>query len=422
MTASASLCRTCRAWRPANTGVRRCPACGSLAVVGHAELGELCLAHLDCDAFYASVEKRDRPDLADTPVIVGGGRRGAVMACCYIARMAGVRSAMPMRRALDACPDATVIPPDMAKYRAAGHSIRALMESVTPLVEPVSIDEAYLDLSGTEALHGGPPAQTMAWLVERIEREVGITASVGLSHAKVLAKIASGTDKPRGFTVVGQSDAESFLAPKPVGVIPGVGGTLQAALARDGITTVGALRGHTEATLIARHGRVGQRLAQVARGIDDRPVTPNGPPKSVSAETTFDGDVAETAALLRRLWPLAERVARRLKDGERAAGSVRVKLKTRGFRVLSRSRRLDDPTQLAERLYAAAAPLVEAAADQGPFRLAGIAAADLTDAAEADPPSLLAPERGREAAVEAAMDAVRAKLGPDAITKGRGLT
>jgi len=420
MTASASLCRVCGAW-VADAPPLRCPQCGRAGLVSHPELGEVALAHLDCDAFYASVEKRDRPELADRPVIVGGGQRSAVMACCYITRMAGVRSAMPMRRALALCPDATVIRPDMAKYRAAGEHIRRLMESVTPLVEPVSIDEAYLDLSGTEALHGGPPAQTLARLVRRIEHEVGVSASVGLSYAKVFAKIASGADKPRGFTVVGRGDAEAFLAPKSVTVVPGVGGALHAALARDGIATVGELRRYEEAELVARHGSMGRRLARIARGVDNHPVTPGGPPKRVSAETTFDRDVADTDALLRALWPLAERVAARLKDGGRAAGSVQVKLKTHAFRVLTRSQRLDDPTQLAERLYTSAAPLVAAARDHAPFRLVGIAAGELTDARHADPPNLLDPEREHRAAVEAAIDSVRAKLGPDAIAKGRGL-
>ncbi|SDF81954.1 DNA polymerase-4 [Limimonas halophila] len=420
MTPVESVCRHCLTRATGYAG-GVCGQCGRRALVAHPELGDLALAHLDCDAFYASVEKRDRPELADSPLIVGGGRRGAVMACCYITRMTGVRSAMPMRRALALCPDATVIRPDMAKYREAGRHIRQLMESVTPLVEPVSIDEAYLDLSGTEALHGGPPAQTLARLVQRIEREVGVTASIGLSYAKVLAKIASGADKPRGFVAVGRGDVEDFLAPKPVSIIPGVGSSLEQALLRDGICTVGDLARHGESQLVARYGAMGRRLAQVARGLDDRPVAPGGPPKSVSAETTFDSDVAATDALLAALWPLAERVSARLKEQDRAAGSVRIKLKTRSFRVLSRSQRLDDPTKLAERLYAVAAPLVEQAAGYGPFRLVGIAAAELTDGVHADPPNLLAPERQRTAAVESAMDAVRAKLGPGAITKGRGL-
>src|SRR5581483_12070342 len=159
-------------------------------LVRHDELGALAIAHIDCDAFYASVEKRDAPQLAEQPVIVGGRQRGVVLACCYVARLHGIRSAMPMFRALEACPDAVVIRPDMAKYRAVGHQVRTLMESVTPLVQPLSIDEAFLDLAGTERVHRGPAARTLALLARRIEREAGITVSIGLSYNKFLAKLA----------------------------------------------------------------------------------------------------------------------------------------------------------------------------------------------------------------------------------------
>jgi hypothetical protein len=182
----------------------RCRNCGSTRMVRHRELGALAIAHLDCDAFYASVEKRDNPGLADRPVIVGGGSRGVVTTCCYVARLYGVRSAMPMFKALKACPDAVVIPPDMAKYRIVGRQVRALMREATPLVEAVSIDEAFLDLSGTESVHGGAPARTLALLAERIERNIGITVSIGLSYNKFLAKVASDLDKPRGFAMIGR--------------------------------------------------------------------------------------------------------------------------------------------------------------------------------------------------------------------------
>lgn len=417
--AAGALCRDCLGLFEAPPE-KRCPDCGSPRLFMHKELGCLTLAHLDCDAFYASVEKRDRPELADKPVIVGGGRRGVVAACCYVARIYGVRSAMPMFKALERCPDAVVLRPDMARYREAGEQVRALMREITPLVEPLSIDEAFLDLTGTEALHAGPAARTLARLALRIEREVGVTASVGLSYNKFLAKIASDLDKPRGFAAIGKAQALDFLAEKPVGLIPGVGEALQRALSRDGITTIRQLRGYEETELTARYGAIGRRLSQFAHGVDTRAVEPDAPAKSLSAETTFDEDVAEAEELLRRLWPLCETVAGRLKRADLAGRTVTLKLKTADFRTLTRAQRLNDPTKLADRLYTAAEPLLRKEADGRRFRLIGIGASDLTDAVFADPPDLLDPDRGRRAQVEAAMDAVRAKLGPRAIVKGRG--
>ena len=398
----------------------RCQACGSPRILAHPELASLTLAHIDCDAFYASLEKRDAPDLADRPVIVGGGRRGVVAACCYVARLDGVRSAMPMYEALARCPNAVVKPPDMARYRREGLRIRHLMQTVTPLVEPLSIDEAFLDLSGTDALHGGPPALTLARLAATIEREVGVTVSVGLAPNKFLAKLASEMDKPRGFAVIGRNEAHGLLTDKPVGVVPGAGPALQAALKRDGIERLGQLRRLDEATLVARYGAMGRRLWHFVHGVDSRPVEPNAPAKSLSAETTFDADIADPATLSRRLWPLCETVARRLKDAHRAGGNVTLKLKTAQFRTLTRSRRLDSPTQLAERLYRTAMPLLTTAADGRPFRLIGVGAGDLVAGDLADPPDLADPERGRQARIEAAMDKVRGKLGPGAVMKGRG--
>ncbi len=414
-----ALCRDCLtlfAERPAG----RCPHCASPRLFAHPELATLSLAHLDCDAFYASVEKRDRPELADQPVIVGGGRRGVVAACCYIARIHGVRSAMPMFKALERCPDAVVLPPDMARYRAAGQRVRELMQAVTPLVEPLSIDEAYLDLAGTEALHGGPPAQTLARLALDIEREVGVTVSIGLAPNKFLAKIASDLDKPRGLAAIGGGEALDFLADKPVGIIAGVGPALQQALRREGVETVRQLRAREENALIARFGAMGRRLYQFARGRDDRAVEPNAPAKSLSAETTFEDDIADPNELLRRLWPLCETVAGRLKHADKAGRTVTLKLKTRDFRTLTRATRLSDPTRLADRLYRAAEPLLRKEADGRRFRLIGVGASDLTDGAFADPPDLLDPDRARRARIEAAMDQVREKLGRDAVVKGRG--
>ncbi len=416
----AHLCRDCLV-QPDGLAGPRCPECGSPRVVGHPELTDLTIAHLDCDAFYASVEKRDRPELADRPVIVGGGRRGVVAAACYVARVYGVRSAMPMFKALEACPDAVVIRPDMAKYAAVGRQVRELMRAVTPLVEPLSIDEAFLDLGGTERIHRGCPARTLARLALDIERTIGIGVSIGLSCNKFLAKIASDLDKPRGFAVIGRQEAEAFLAPRPVTLIYGVGRALEAKLRRDGIATIGDLRPLEEAELVRRYGAIGRRLHRFARGRDDRRVDPEQQTKSVSSETTFSRDSGDPAVLAHALWPLCEDVARRLKKRELLGRRVTLKLKTADFRLTTRSRALGVPTDLAEELYRAALALLQREANGPAFRLIGVGAEELCGADAAAQPDLLDPNAARRARVESAMDEVRRKLGPDAIAKGRGL-
>lgn len=422
MTAVPILCRDCFTWDESASPLGACGACGSPRLVRHAELRDLSVAHIDCDAFYASIEKRDDPSLADKPVIVGGRHRGVVSAACYVARLYGVRSAMPMFKALAACPDAVVIRPNMEKYAAVGREVRALMLETTPAVEPVSIDEAFLDLSGTELLHHGPPAETLARLVKRIEDELGVTGSIGLSYNKFLAKIASDLDKPRGFALIGEAEARDFLADKPVGLIWGVGKTLQAKLKRDGIKTIGDLLAYEEMTLMAHYGAMGRRLYRFARGEDDRSVDSQGETKSISSETTFDVDHTTVGALQAALWPLCEKVARRLKRAGFAGRTVTLKLKTAEFRTVTRARTLHDPTQLAETLYRTAVPLLEKEADGRRFRLIGIGASELCDPKDADPYDLADPDSGKRAQVERAIDAVRAKLGDKAVVKGRGWT
>jgi len=384
-------------------------------------LATLGIAHLDCDAFYATVEKRDNPDLRDKPVVVGGSHRGVVMAACYIARISGVRSAMPMFKARQLCPQAVVVPPDMAKYQAVGEQVRRLMLATTPLVEPLSIDEAFLDLTGTERLHQSCPARTLALLAGRIESEIGITVSIGLSYNKFLAKVASDLDKPRGFAAIGRGEATTFLASKPVGLIWGVGRALAARLAQDGIATIGQLQTESERDLVRRYGAIGHRFARFARGEDDRRVEPDAPLKSVSAETTFDSDLSDAGALADTLWPLCERVASRLRHGDVAAATVVLKLKTAQFRIVTHRHRLPAPTQLAEVLYRAAVPMLTAEADGRRFRLIGVGGIDLCDPKDADPTDLLDPEGRRRAEIERVVEAVRDRLGPDAIRKGRGL-
>jgi DNA polymerase-4 len=405
----------------AESAPERCPACGSPRLIAHPELADLAIAHIDCDAFYATVEKRDRPELAEQPVIVGGGQRGVVLACCYVARLYGVRSAMPMFKALAACPDAVVIRPDMAKYREVGRAVRAEMTQLTPLVEPLSIDEAFLDLSGTAGLHGAVPAQLLAGLARRVEDKFGITASIGLSHNKFLAKLASDLDKPRGFAVIG-AEAKTFLADKPVGWLWGVGGAMQRRLAADGIMRIGQLAALDERDLASRYGRIGLRLARLARGEDSRHVEAEGQTKSISAETTFAHDEADAAALAHFLWPLCERVAARLKEARLAAGTVTLKLKTADFRLRTRSRALADPTQLADILFEAANRLLRGEADGvARFRLIGVGADRLADAAAADLPTLFDAKTGSPRRLAEAIDTLRQRHGPEAVQRGRSL-
>ncbi|MEI4485551.1 DNA polymerase IV [Frigidibacter sp. MR17.14] len=426
MTASAplpSLCRDCLARFEAAPGPRlRCPACRSPRVLGHPELFDLSIAHMDCDAFYASVEKHDDPALADRPVIVGGGTRGVVSTCCYIARISGVRSAMPMFQALKLCPDAVVVKPRMARYVEVSKAIRAMLEELTPLIEPLSLDEAFLDLTGTARLHGAPPAVLLARLVRRMETELGISGSIGLSHNKFLAKTASDLDKPRGFSVIGRGDTAAFLKGKPVGLIWGVGTATQAALERAGIRTLDDLLRWDRRDLAERFGASGDRLWHLARGEDHRRVSPHHPVKSISKETTFNEDTAALDTLLGHVWRLSEQVSDRAKAKEMAGRTVTLKLKRADFTLISRRHALREATQLADVIWTEAEKLLRANRDPGPFRLIGVGISDLVPAAAADlTGDLLDPAARARAATERATDAIRARFGADAIRKGRAL-
>ena len=335
------FCRDCMALQ---TGAAaRCEACGSPRLARHAELYELAIAHVDCDAFYAAVEKRDNPELRDKPVIVGGGKRGVVSTACYIARIRGVRSAMPMFKALEACPEAVVVKPDMEKYARVGRQVREMMMALTPLVEPVSIDEAFLDLSGTQRVHGRPPALVLGRFAAEVEREIGITVSVGLSYCKFLAKVASDLRKPRGFAVIGRQEALAFLAAQPVTTIWGVGKAFAATLERDGIRMIGQVQKMERAELMRRYGTMGDRLWHLARGEDTRRVSPDHEAKSVSAETTFDTDLATLDDLVPVLRALSEKVSARLKKAQIAGRTVVLKLKSQDFKIRTRNRQLARP-------------------------------------------------------------------------------
>ncbi len=398
-----------------------CPNCGGTRILAHPELQTLAIAHLDCDAFYAAIEKRDDPSLTELPVIVGGGTRGVVSTACYIARRFGVRSAMPMFQARKLCPTAIIIKPRMSLYVETAREIRGVMRELTPLVEPLSLDEAYLDLSGTTRIHGMVPAKTMARLALDIERRLRITVSVGLSGNKFLAKLASELDKPRGFAVIGMAEARSFLRDKPVSIIRGAGKVLATRLERDGFATIGQLQDVDPRDLANRYGATGLWLARIAQAQDGRAVDPGGEMKTISSETTFNSDLSRLSDLEAVLWRQSERVSARAKSYDLSGRTVVLKLKTANFRLLTRSASLDAPTQLADKIFRVAQIALRREADGKRFRLLGVGLSNLGAAAEADPASLIDPVSDKRAAAERAMDKIRSKFGGEAVGKGRGL-
>ena len=414
-----ALCRDCLTTFDAPG---RCPACRSPRVTRHDELFALSIAHMDCDAFYASVEKRDNPALADKPVIVGGGQRGVVTTACYLARIKGVRSAMPMFKALKLCPEAVVVRPRFDAYVEASRAIRAMMDDLTPVVEPLSLDEAFMDLSGTARLHGAPPAVMLARLTKRMKDELGLTGSIGLSHNKFLAKVASDLDKPRGFSVIGRAETEAFLRPRSVRLIWGIGPAAQESLSAAGIRTFDDLLRWDRRDLHARFGGTGERLYALARGEDGRRVTANAPVKGLSNETTFREDTADPEVLDGHIWRMADKVASRAKAKDKAGRVVTLKLKTHDFRLISKRQALRHPTQMADTIYRTARGLFDQVEHKGAYRLLGVGISDLTDGTKADlTDDLLDPGAARRTGAERATDAIRARFGADAIKKGRAL-
>lgn len=377
---------------------------------------------MDCDAFYASVEKRDHPDLADKPVIIGGGRRGVVSTACYVARIRGVKSAMPMFQALKLCPDAVIIKPRMAVYAEVSRAIRQMMEDLTPAIEPLSLDEAFLDLRGTEKLHGAPPAVMLARLVYRMRQELGLTGSIGLSHNKFLAKVASDLNKPRGFSVIGKDDTAAFLQDKPVRMIWGVGSATQAALAQAGIRSFTDLLRWQRVDLTQKFGSMGERLWHLARGQDHRQISRNTPVKSISNETTFFEDTADPDLLDGHLWRMCEKVSDRAKAKELAGCVVTLKLKTADHKIITKRQTLEDATQLADRVYRVARALLSQIPAGQAYRLIGAGLSDLCAASQAERSGdLLDPQAHQRGAAERATDKIRKKFGEDAILKGRAL-
>jgi DNA polymerase-4 len=407
------FCRDC--FHDLDSATRRCGNCGSPRLVRHRSLASLTFAHVDCDAFYATVEKRDNPELADKPVIVGGGKRGVVSAACYISRTFGVRSAMPMFKALALCPSAVVVRPDMAKYVRVGREVRRAMQALTPLVEPLSIDEAFLDLSGTQRVHGMVPAKVLARFAQEIERDVGVTVSVGLSCNKFLAKIASDLDKPRGFAALDQDEAVAMLADKPVSFIFGVGPATQERLIQRGFRIIADLQRANEADLMKQFGAEGRRLWRLARGIDDRRVVPDRGAKTISSETTFETDIRDFATLEKTLWRLSEKVSGRLKSSALAGSTITLKLKTADFRQRTRSQSIHAPTQLAAKIFAISREMLAKEIDGTAFRLMGAGVSALRLGSEAHDTDML--DR-RSADAERAIDDLRKKFGEAAVIRG----
>lgn len=410
-----SLCRDCL-WSSADI-VTRCEACLSRRVIVHPELDRLTIAHLDCDAFYASVEKRDRPELRDRPVIVGGGRRGVVSTACYVARQYGVGSAMPMFKALKACPDAVVIKPDFRKYVHESERILGTLARLTPLIQTLSLDEAWVDLAGTERLNGGPPVLQLVRAQNEIERETGLTVSIGLAPNRFLAKIASELDKPRGFSVIG-SDAQALLAPRSVKVLPGVGPVFLKTLQSDGYATVGDLAAADPRELIKRYGETGFRLHELAHGRDARAVNPERDRKGMSAENTFNEDLTSASDLEAELWPLCEKLASKARRDGVASRVIVLKLRRTDFKIVTRRLSLPEPVQTARALFAAGRELM--APELGrPYRLIGIGMAEIMDAV--DTPVLFETSETRALKTETAIDVLRAKFGQGAVIAGRAL-
>jgi DNA polymerase IV len=410
----ASFCRDC----DSETARKPCPHCGSVRIVSHPELFALTIGHVDCDAFYASIEKRDHPEWRDLPLIVGGGVRGVVSTCCYIARIYGVRSAMPMYKARQLCPQAIVVPPDMRKYVAVSRQMRGMMEALTPLMQMQSVDEAVLDLAGTQSLHHAPPAIVLNRLARRVEAELGITISIGLGPNRLLAKLAAERGKPRGFFTFG-TEAASVLAPEPVRILPGIGPAQARRLEGMGITTIGQLAALDERAAM-RLGDEGLSLAARARGEDTRRVVSERVSKSISAETTFETDLRDQPLLEAELWRLCEKLGRRLKAEQLAAAGLVLKLRTASFQLRTRSQRLPNPTQLPETIFETGKALLARETDGTSFRLIGIGAAPLAAVEQADKGDLADTQTPRRAARQDAIDRLRARFGDSAIRRGRG--
>jgi len=418
------VCRDCFSYGYAGgeMALQQCPECASGRIVQHAELFELHLAHIDCDAFYCSIEKRDNPELADRPVIVGGGDRGVVAAACYVARQYGIRSAMPSWRAKQACPELVVLRPRMAHYQMISRQIKQMMLSLTPLVQSLSIDEAFVDMSGTEKLHIKPAAVMLAQFQADIEKQIGITVSVGLSYNKSLAKISSDQDKPHGYFVLGRTQAQSWLATQPCSIIFGLGKRATERLQAEGILRVGDIQTAPLAQLQSILGNDAARIKALASGQDERAVQPSQKAKSISSETTFATDISELESLLAIAERQSQNVSKQLKQKSVRGRTITLKLKTARHKIITRSVTIGQPTQMAFRIFSEIRRLLEKQIDgKTSYRLLGVGVELSAEMAEA---SFFTEEHEslfRKEKLEQAVDSIQSKLGQDSITTGRQL-
>jgi DNA polymerase IV len=378
------------------------------------------ILHVDMDAFYASIEQRDHPELRGRPVIVGGlAGRGVVCAASYEARPFGVRSAMPIVTAQRLCPEAVFLPVRMKHYADIGRQIQAILLSFTPLVEPLSLDEAFLDLRGCEGLFG--PAMQMAWTIkERIFAETALVASVGLAPNKFLAKLASDHGKPNGLVTVPPEQVSRFLEALPVGRIWGIGAKTEQRLHALGIRTIGQLAALPEPVLADHFGKTGRHIWHLARGEDDRAVVPDREAKSISTETTFAQDVGDRTALEAWLLDQVDQVATRLRHVGVHARTVQLKLRSSAFRTRVRSLSLSGATDSTQTLWQAARSLLERAltSDILPLRLLGVGLTNLTREGALQGDLFQCTERKQESALDQAVDEIRRQLGRTAIQRG----
>ncbi len=378
------------------------------------------ILHIDMDAFFASVEQLDNPAYQGRCLIVGGtSSRGVVAAASYEARRFGVRSAMPLFQARKLCPQAVLVRPRKGRYKEVSVRIMALLETFTPLVEPVSIDEAFLDVTGCRRIYG-PPEEIARRIKAAVREQVALTCSVGVAPVKFLAKIASDMDKPDGLTVIRPEEVPALIDRLPLSRVPGVGPAALERLAPLGIRTLGDIKRLNEAQLLRRLGKFGLRLAALARGEDRSPVTPAGDPKSISAEQTLAEDTANRADLAALLLAQAAEVARQLRRKEFRARTVVLKLKHDDFRQVTRSRTLESPTQSATTIHQAAVGLLAEYRLARPVRLVGVGAAGLVPAGVPVQADLFSGVRRTDAAwekVERAVDGITARFGTDAVRR-----
>lgn len=376
------------------------------------------IIHVDMDAFYAAIEQRDNPSLRGKPVIVGAppDRRGVVSAASYEARKFGVKSAMPSSQAGKLCPQGIFLPVRMDRYREVSRQVMAILESFTPLLEQISVDEAFLDVTGCVRLFGEAEEIGRA-IKRRIRYELDLTASVGIAPNKFLAKVASDLRKPDGFVVVPEGREAEFLAPLPIGRLWGVGKATERRLTQLGIRTIGQLAAYPPQVLRQQFGDLGQHLYKLSHGLDDRPVVTGHEAKSVSAEHTFEHDTGDRDLLERALLQLSERVGERLRAAGLRGRTVQLKLRLEGFQTLTRAHTLAIPSDANDTLYKVALHLLRGALPEGrKVRLVGVGMSGFVTELQ---PSLFEPGQVAHSPLDETVDRLRQRFGPDAVRRGR---